>query len=142
MFIPLDTDISVAGQIGPGDIATAKARGVTTIINNRPDGEQTGQAGGDEIRAAAEAAGLAYVAIPVTHAGIAPEQVGQMAAALEAADGPVLAFCRSGTRSTMLWALAEAKRGREPEALAALAAAAGYDVGGLMPAMRALQAGR
>lgn len=142
MFIPLDTNISVAGQIGPDDIATAQAQGVTTVLNNRPDGEQAGQPTGDEIEAAAAAAGMAYLAIPVTHAGIAPEQVDQMAAALEAANGPVLAFCRSGTRSTMLWALAEAKRGREPEALAALAAAAGYDVGGLMPAMRALQAGR
>lgn len=142
MFIPLDTTILVAGQIGPGDIATAQAQGVTTVINNRPDGEQAGQPTGDEIEAAAAAAGMAYLAIPVAHAGIAPEQVDEMVAALEAADGPVLAFCRSGTRSTMLWTLAESKRGRDPDELADLAAAAGYDVGGLMPAMRALQAGR
>ena len=139
MFTALDTMISVAGQIAPADIAAARAEGVTTIINNRPDGEQAGQPTGAEIEAAAAEAGLAYVAIPVTHAGIAPAQVEAMASALGRAEGKVLAFCRSGTRSTMLWALAEAKRGRDPDELAALAAAAGYDVGALMPAMRAMR---
>ncbi len=140
MFIPIDPTISVAGQITAADVATAKAQGFATIVNNRPDGEQGGQPGGDEIAAAAQAAGLGYVAIPVTHAGIAPAQVEAMAAALDGAAGPVLAFCRSGTRSTMLWALAEAKRGRDPDELVRLAGAAGYDVGGLVAAMRASQA--
>ena len=82
---------------------------------------------------------LAYVAIPVTHAGIGPDQIEAMASALGRAQGRVLAFCRSGTRSTMLWALAEARRGRSPEEIAGLAAKAGYDVGALMPAMRTLK---
>lgn len=139
MFIPIDPTIAVAGQITPADVATAKAQGFATIVNNRPDEEQAGQPGGAEIAAAAGAAGLAYVAIPVTHAGIAPAQVDAMVEALDAANGPVLAFCRSGTRSTMLWSLAEAKRGRDPDDLVRLAAAAGYDVSGFLPTMRALQ---
>ena len=138
MFIPLDNSISVAGQISAADVAAAKAQGFAAIVNNRPDDEQPGQPGGGEIAAAAEAAGLSYVAIPVTHAGIAPHQVEAMAEALAAAEGPVLAFCRSGTRSTMLWSLAEARRGRDPDEIVRLAAAAGYDVSGLLPAMRAM----
>jgi uncharacterized protein (TIGR01244 family) len=128
MFRTLDDTISVFGQITPADVAEAKALGFTTIINNRPDGEQDGQPEGAEIAAAAEAAGLAYVAIPVDHSGFSEAQVSAMADALGAADGPVLAFCRSGTRSTFLWALASAWRGADGDALVAKAANAGYDI--------------
>ena len=79
---------------------------MSAIINNRPDGEEMGQPAGDAVRAAAEDHGLAYTAIPVTGAGFSMPQVEAMGAALEAAGGPVLAFCRSGTRSCNLWALA------------------------------------
>ena len=68
------------------------------------------------------------MAIPVTHAGFSEAQVRAMADALAAADGPVLAYCRSGTRSTLLWSLAEASRGIDPEMLARQAAQAGYDI--------------
>ena len=73
-------------------------------------------------------AGMEYVAIPVTHAGFSEWQMEAMAKALSETSGPVLAYCRSGTRSTLLWALAEASRGRNPGVLAAQAAAAGYDL--------------
>jgi uncharacterized protein (TIGR01244 family) len=128
MFRTLDDTISVFGQITPQDVDEAKALGFTTIINNRPDGEQDGQPAGSEIEAAAKAAGLAYVAIPVDHSGFSEAQVTAMAEALGAADGPVLAFCRSGTRSTFLWALASAWNGAEGDALVAKAANAGYDI--------------
>lgn len=128
MFRTLDDTISVFGQIAPADVAEAKALGFTTIINNRPDGEQDGQPAGAEIEAAAKAAGLAYVAIPVDHSGFSEAQVSAMAEALAAADGPVLAFCRSGTRSTFLWALANASLGADGDSLVAKAANAGYDI--------------
>jgi uncharacterized protein (TIGR01244 family) len=115
-------------QIERVDIAAAKAQGVTLIVNNRPEGESPDQVPGEEIAAAARAAGIEYVAIPVTHAGFSQGQVDAMAQALAGANGKVLAYCRSGTRSTLLWALAEASRGRDPEEIAADAAGAGYDV--------------
>ncbi len=102
---------SVAPQIDPADIAAVKAAGFVAIVNNRPDDEEVGQPGGDAIRAAAEDHGLAYTPIPVTHAGFGHPQLDAMTAALDEARGPVLAYCRSGTRSCNLWALAEAKRG-------------------------------
>lgn len=127
MFRTLDDRVSVAGQIGPAEVAEAARRGFAAIVNNRPDGEQPGQPEGAAIAAAAQAAGLAYHAIPVDHSGFDDGQVGAMRTVLAEAAGPVLAFCRSGTRSTYLWALARARMGDDPATLAAKAAAAGYD---------------
>jgi uncharacterized protein (TIGR01244 family) len=136
----LNESIAVSPQITPADIAAIKAAGYVAIINNRPDAEEAGQPSGDEIRAAAEDAGLAYSAIPVTHAGFSHPQLDAMAAALIAADGPVLAYCRSGTRSCNLWALAAAKAGRNPDVLVLQAEGAGYDLTGLRPTLEALAA--
>jgi uncharacterized protein (TIGR01244 family) len=132
MFRKLDDSISVAGQIAPADIADAAAQGFAMIINNRPDGEQPGQPGGDEMAAAARAAGLDYRAIPITHAGFSDDQIAAMRDALDAARGPVLAFCRSGTRSTFAWALAQLAAGEDPATLQAKAANAGYDIAPLL----------
>jgi uncharacterized protein (TIGR01244 family) len=129
----VDESISVAPQIAAEDMALLAEQGFTYVINNRPDEEEMGQPGGDTIRAAAEAAGLGYAAIPVTHAGFSSAQVEAMAAALAEAKGPVLAYCRSGTRSCNLWALAEASNGGDPAAITAKAAQAGYDISGIRP---------
>ena len=137
MFRTLDTSISVFGQVDPADVAAARAQGFTMLVNNRPDGEQPGQPTGAEIAAAAQAAGLDYVAIPVDHSGFAEWQIAAMADALQAAPGPVLAFCRSGTRSTFLWALARARLGDDGADLMAKAAAAGYDISPIGPMMGA-----
>ena len=134
----LNDSIAVAPQITPEDIAAIKDAGYVAIVNNRPDGEEPGQPMGEAIRAAAAAAGLGYDAIPVTQAGFAHEQLDAMARALVAAEGPVLAYCRSGTRSTNLWALAAAKAGRNPALLVLQAADAGYDLSGLRPTLDAL----
>ena len=115
-------------QIEVGDIAEAAQLGVRLVINNRPEGESDDQTPGPVIEQAARAAGLEYVAIPVTHAGFSETQVSAMASALAQTQEPVLAYCRSGTRSTLLWSLAEASRGRNPQKLTALAAGAGYDL--------------
>ena len=133
--------VSVAPQIDPADIPAIKAAGFAAIVNNRPDDEEPGQPSGAAIRAAAEAVGLAYAEIPVTHAGFSHPQLDAMAAALAEADGPVLAYCRSGTRSCNLWALAEAKAGGDPDALQAAGAAAGYDLAGVRPLLDALAGG-
>jgi uncharacterized protein (TIGR01244 family) len=129
MFRNLSDTVLASPQIDLADVAAAAAQGVTLIINNRPEGESEDQTPGAEIEAAARAAGLDYVAIPVTHAGFSEAQVTAMAEALARAQGSVLAYCRSGTRSTLLWSLAEASRGADPEGLAAQAAQAGYDIG-------------
>ena len=131
----IDDRISVAPQIQPGDVSDIAALGFVTIVNNRPDQEEGGQPTGDEIRAAAKAAGLGYVAIPVTPGGLSQQQVTEMAAALAEADGPVLAYCRSGTRSCNLWALAAASAGGDPETLVGKGASAGYDLNGLRPTL-------
>ena len=138
MFIRLTDTVSVAGQIAPADLAAAARQGFAGVVNNRPDDEEYGQPAGADLQAAAEAAGLAYAAIPVDHRGFSREQVTAMAAVLDAAAGPVLAFCRSGTRSANLWALAEASRGGDAHAIVAAAAAGGYDVRGLRPTLIAL----
>jgi uncharacterized protein (TIGR01244 family) len=127
-------------QIGLADVAEAQTRGMTLIVNNRPEGEAEDQVPGAEIEAAARAAGLDYVAIPVTHAGFSEDQVRAMAEALAETSGPVLAYCRSGTRSTLLWSLAQAQGGREPDEIAADAASAGYDVAPIRPLLDMLAA--
>jgi uncharacterized protein (TIGR01244 family) len=128
MFRALNDRISASPQITLADVAAAAAQGIGLIVNNRPEGESDDQTPGAEIEATARAAGMDYVAIPVTHAGFSEAQVKAMAAALASTDKPVLAYCRSGTRSTLLWALAEASRGKSPHALSAAAAQAGYDL--------------
>jgi uncharacterized protein (TIGR01244 family) len=128
MFRSLDETIMVAPQISVDDVTAAAAEGVTLIINNRPEDESPDQTAGSEIEAAAHAAGMDYIAIPVTHAGFSLPQVDAMAAALSGSQGKVLAYCRSGTRSTLLWALARASRGENPAGLSAKAARAGYDL--------------
>ena len=135
MFRTLDQAVHVWGQLTPEDVAAAQASGFAAVINNRPDGEQPGQPTGAEIEAVARAHGLTYTAIPVDHSGFREDQIVAMADALENAGGPVLAFCRSGTRSTFLWALARARLGDDPEELVAKAAAAGYDIGPIRPAL-------
>lgn len=141
MFIPLADNIDVSPQISLDQVAAAKAQGVTMIINNRPDGEDPSAPQGTDIAAAAAAAGIDYVAIPITHAGFSAPQVDAMIAALdkaEASGGKVLAYCRSGTRSTLLWSLARAKQGQSPADLSKLAANAGYDLSPVRPMLDAL----
>jgi uncharacterized protein (TIGR01244 family) len=139
-FRRLSESMFASPQISLADISEAKALGVRLIVNNRPEGESDDQTPGDAIEAAAREAGIDYLAIPVTHAGFSHPQVEALAEALKRTEGPVLGYCRSGTRSTLLWALARAKMGDRPEALAAAAANAGYDIGPVRPAVDALAA--
>lgn len=140
MFRQLTETVLASPQIGLAEVAAARDLGVRLIVNNRPEGESDDQVAGSEIEAAARAAGIGYVAIPVTHAGFSENQVRAMSEALGAAEGPVLAYCRSGTRSTLLWALARSSAGEDPERLTELAAAAGYDLAPVRPLMDMLKA--
>lgn len=137
-FRTLSADYSVAPQISIEDVAEAKAAGFAMIVNNRPDGEEPEAPQGDAIADAAAAEGLAYAAIPVGHAGFSHSQLDALDAVLSGATGPVLAYCRSGTRSTHLWALARARAGDDVEAIVEAAAGAGYDLSGLRPMLDAL----
>lgn len=127
-FRQLSESVWASPQITLADVAAAADAGVTMIINNRPEGESPDQVPGPEIAAAAAAAGMAYYAIPVTHAGFSREQVEAMRSVLDGAEGKILAYCRSGTRSTLLWSLAQAAAGNDPQQIADAAHRAGYDV--------------
>ena len=124
--------LSVAPQISVADVAEAARQGFKLIINNRPDGEAPGQPAGAEIEAAARAAGLAYAYNPVSGMPT-PDTAAAQQALVAGAGGPVLAFCRSGTRSIVTWSLGAAAAGaHSPAELAELAQAAGYDVSGVL----------
>lgn len=139
-FRKLAEGIYASPQITPRDVESAAALGVRLVINNRPEGEADDQTPGTAIEAAAHAAGMDYVAIPVTMQTLSDLYVTAMLDALDRAAGPVLAYCRSGTRSTLLWALARAKAGGDPQQIAEAAAAAGYDVAPVRAAMEAYAA--
>jgi len=128
MIRQLDEKTLVSGQISADEVADLKSHGVTMIVNNRPDGEDPGQPTGAEIEQAAEAAGIAYRHIPI-YRGIGPADVKSMQEAMEAADGKLLAYCRSGTRSTLAWAVARRKQGAGLAQVQEAAAAAGVDLG-------------
>jgi uncharacterized protein (TIGR01244 family) len=140
VFRRLTDTLFVAPQIDLAAVSEAAAQGITLIINNRPEDESPDQVSGPEIEVAARAAGMDYVAIPVTHTGFSQPQVDAMAQALDGTEGSVLAYCRSGTRSTLLWALAESKGGADADVLAEIAAEAGYDISPIRPLMDMLKA--
>ena len=100
--------LSVSGQLRPEDMNRAKANGFGAIVINRPDGEAGNQPSRDEITAAAKSAGLKVHYIPIVGGNISESDIAQFSEVLNGAPPPVLAYCRSGTRSTTLWALSEA----------------------------------
>jgi uncharacterized protein (TIGR01244 family) len=131
-FRRVTDDFTTAPQISVADVAQAAALGFATIICNRPDGEDPGQPSAAEIAAAAQAAGLAYVHIPFSGPP-GPAQVEAMRQAVDASEGPVLAYCRSGTRSITCWAIGQAMSGAMGRGdLVSLGRAAGYDLSGAL----------
>ena len=129
MIRQLDDKTLVAGQLAPEDLPGLKVQGVTLIVNNRPDNEDDGQPLSVDMEAAARAAGLEYRHIPIRY-GIGPSDVDEMRDAMNATgEGKLLAFCRSGNRSTLAWAVARAEDGAEPEELRRCAEAAGFNLG-------------
>lgn len=132
-FRRVTDSLSVSPQVSEADMARAAAQGFVLVINNRPDGEDPGQPSSATIEAAARAAGMDYLYVPV-RGGPTQEQVDAVRAATEAADGPVLAFCRSGTRSIVTWSIGRALAGEDRETLVHQGREAGYDLSGVLPA--------
>jgi uncharacterized protein (TIGR01244 family) len=137
-FRQIAPDFWVAPQLGPEDFAAAKAMGIRTVINNRPEAEPGAMASA-EAEAAARAAGLDYAFLPVISGGLRFEDVEAFGETLAANAGPFLAFCRTGTRSTHLWALDAAKR-LPPDEIVAAAAQGGYDLAALRPVLARIHA--
>ena len=124
---------AVAPQLSPEEAAAAAGAGVVLLINNRPDDEEPGQPSGAEIAAAAEAAGARYLHLPFQGMP-SPALVEEMRAAIDAAEGPVAAFCRTGTRSVFTWALGRLMSGASTrDEVIAAARGAGYDLSPHLP---------
>ncbi|WP_166415985.1 TIGR01244 family sulfur transferase [Cochlodiniinecator piscidefendens] len=98
--------VSVTGQICPNDIETIVGLGFRSIICNRPDGEEAGQATFETVAKAADAAGLPINYVPISHMGLTAENVGAFQEALANLPTPILAYCRSGARSAMCYSMA------------------------------------
>ena len=127
---PIIDGYAVSPQITPEDLPAIKAAGYVTILDNRPDAEIPAELSSSEIRDAAEALGLAFVDNPVTHQGLNDEIVTRQRDVVASSAGPVLAYCASGTRSTIVWALGQVGL-RSPDDIVSLAARAGYDLAAL-----------
>lgn len=132
----LDDNMLVDGQIAPDDVPALQAEGVTMIVNNRPDGEDAGQPTSDEIEAAAKAAGVEYRHVPIAR-GMGPSDIEAMRDAMHAAaGGKIFAFCRSGNRSTLAWAVAKNEDGVPREELERCAEEAGFTLGPIAHLLR------
>jgi uncharacterized protein (TIGR01244 family) len=135
-LFPLGPGLSVAGRLDRADIEALTKAGVRTIVNNRPDSEDQGQLAAAEARHIAEARGIAYHHIPITAATLTRADVDAFASVLREAPTPVVAHCRSGTRSALLWALVRMREGANSLSLIAEAAQHGIDIASL-PAVAA-----
>lgn len=129
-------NLAVSGQITPQDVTALAEAGFKVLINNRPDAEVDASENSQTMAAAAEAAGMTYHYLPFTPGQITPDLITGFAEAM-ADRGPHFAYCRSGNRSTVLWALTQA--GKRPEAeILEIAAKAGYDLTGIRPLIQSL----
>jgi uncharacterized protein (TIGR01244 family) len=132
----LTPSYAVSPQIEPGDLATIKAAGYMTIIDNRPDAEIPAHLHAEAMRKAAEALGLTFIVNPVISGMLTEANVSAQRQAMDAANGPVFAYCASGNRSSIVWALAEAGS-RPVDDLVGLPARFGYQLDHLRPTLEA-----
>ncbi|MDT8326520.1 MAG: TIGR01244 family sulfur transferase [Roseovarius sp.] len=128
-------DFSVSPQIECEDIPDIAAAGFRSILCNRPDGEEFGQCGYDAVADAAQAAGLAVRSVPIVSGMLSEADLAAFRAALDEMPKPILAYCRSGTRCTMLWSMTHFGDLGADEIVKATSAA-GYDMSGLMRQMQ------
>jgi sulfide:quinone oxidoreductase len=135
----LTDQLSVAPQLEPSDAEALKSAGFQSVLCNRPDYEADGQPAYRDVAGAIDALGIATEFQPVSNQVITDDDVDRFADHLEALAGPVLAYCRSGTRCTVLWALSEA--GKRPiDEILAIAQGAGYSLDALRPRLEAREA--
>jgi uncharacterized protein (TIGR01244 family) len=130
-LMELAPGVTATGALTRDNIEALAAAGTKVIVNNRPDGEDPGQITAEEARQLCAARGIAYHHIPFVAASLTKAQIDAFASVLKDAAGPLVAHCRSGTRSTMIWALARLKEGADPVALVALGARNGVDIAAL-----------
>jgi uncharacterized protein (TIGR01244 family) len=125
----IDERVAVSGQLDPGDMKEIAAAGYGTVVNNRPDGEAMyGQPATAELRQAAEAAGLVFLDLPFSGPQATPAQVRALADLLAKGDGKIVAYCKSGMRSTLLWGAASLANGRPLEETLSGARRAGHNL--------------
>jgi uncharacterized protein (TIGR01244 family) len=133
----LTATYAVSPQIDPSDLMALKAAGFTTVIDNRPDGEIPPHLQAGVMQTAAQALGLTFVANPVIGGALTMDNVAAQKAAIAASDGPVFAYCASGNRSSVVWALAHA--GQMPvDDLVGIPAKFGYQLDHLRSQIAAL----
>lgn len=138
-LLAVDDRVSVSGQLDPADMAEIAGAGFTTVVNNRPDGEAFfGQPRTAELRAAAEAAGLQFLDLPFSGPRATPDQVRALADLLASGDVRVVAFCKSGMRSALLWGAASLANGRSLDEVLQGARRAGQELGGVADLMTGL----
>ena len=129
----------VSPQIEPGDASALAEAGFRLVICNRPDGEIPEPLHAEQVRAAVEAAGMTFAEHPLTHQTMTPENIGRQFGFVDDAAGPVLAYCATGTRCTVVWALSQAAHVDADEILR-VAASAGYQLDGLRPRLDEIRA--
>ena len=139
-FKRIEDDFYVYGQVSEDDVKAAADLGIKLLINNRPDGEDKGQATSDEVAAWADANDMRYIHMPITRGQMTMEQIATFGETLAEANDPVLAFCCTGMRSCTLWALASAALGElDTETIIATSLAAGHDLGALATGIDAIR---
>lgn len=129
-------EFSVAPQISPDEMPDLVAAGFRRVLCNRPDAEVPLSHQAATMEAAAKEAGLEFFSCPLTHLTMTPDVIAQNHELIAGCDGPVLAYCASGTRSTIAWALAAVKHTPVDEVVSA-ARSAGYELGNLRPTLEA-----
>lgn len=131
---PLSPTFAVSPQIDATDVSTLAEAGYVAIVCNRPDAEVPPSHQAAAIEAAASAAGLDFVYIPVTHQTLSQEMVDEVASVMARVDGPVFAYCASGTRSSIVWSYTQAGV-QSTDAIIAATSQAGYELGGMRGAL-------
>jgi len=135
----LNDDLTVAPQIGIEEIAQVAEQGFKTLICNRPDGEEPGQPIAEDMADAAGDQGMTFVHQPVISGNLSFDDVEQFGKLLDDVPKPILAYCRSGTRCSTLWALSQAKN-MDIDEIIQTCAKAGYDYSGMRPTLESLKA--
>jgi len=132
----IDETLSVTGQINAADVETIAAAGFRSILCNRPDGEGVLQPDFGSVERTAKEAGLEVIYQPVGSAGIQETDIADFQTCFDTLPKPVLAYCRTGTRCTVLWSLSQAGK-RDVHEILAMTAAAGYDMSMLVNRLNA-----
>ncbi len=134
-YLKINDAFSVSPQLTESDVAAAAGDGYRVIVNNRPDGEAPNQPSAAAIAAVAQDSGLQFVEILIGPGGVGEAEVEALAQTIDAADGPVLAYCASGARSAFLWAFAAVRHGADVDETLSAALQAGFDLRGYRSAI-------